>query len=457
MDGYQKIKIVAFLLITVLVWGCQSRRPAGTYLYTEAEKNYSVAENDSSYYRTNKLVEADSISSEGYETKQKADSLRKNVSSKLEGKSDTSFSTYDESEKTKTNKAGNRKKDVDQAKEEFATSSQSRTDTVYIVEKEKIQNAVRNGDNDEEVEALRAQYKEDLKDLNEVVENLKDQLQQIEPKPGQAESQQTVTRVITRERTDGDRNYVSKAYKDSLYETQSELQRLKDSLSLLVNENEKLAARAYRQGLELQEQEDSSNLAMDTTIKVVGISDVSENQKDTIEQLRLTLARLKNQELVRTDTIKLYLPDTGQIQIRKQYEQQLEEKTERIKSLQKQIKEASVSNQVAPQAAVDTVSFTVYYETSVIEPDNFVKLKNRLQKIDTEKAEMILLSGHTDSSGDAERNLELSSKRMRFIENYIVEKGFNPRKIYKQNFGEKFASKEKIERERRVEVRIYLK
>ncbi|MGM0613377.1 MAG: OmpA family protein [Bacteroidota bacterium] len=457
MDGNQKIKIVAFLLMTVLVWGCQSRRPAGTYLYTETEKNSSVADSDSSYYRTNKLVKADSIPSAVYETKQKADSLRKNVSSKLEGKSDTSYSTYEESEESKTNKADNRKKVLDQPKEEFATSSRSRTDTVYIDEKEKAQVTVRNVDNDQEIEALRAQYKEDLKDLNEVVENLKDQLQQIEPKPRQTESQQTVTRVIARERTDGDRNYVSKAYKDSLHETQSQLQRLKDSLSLLVNENEKLATRAYRQGLELQEQEDSTNLAMDTTIKVVGISDVAGNQKDTIEQLRLTLEQLKNQELVRADTIKIYLPDTGQIQIRKQYEQQLEEKTERIKSLQKQLKEKSFSTREDVKAKTDTISFKAYFEANALEPDNFAKLKDRLQKIKPEKAEMILLSGHTDSSGDADRNHELTSKRMHFIKNYIVNKGFDPRKIYKQNFGEKFASKEKIESERRVEVRIYLK
>ena len=71
----------------------------------------------------------------------------------------------------------------------------------------------------------------------------------------------------------------------------------------------------------------------------------------------------------------------------------------------------------------------------------------------------ILIAGHTDNVGDAEKNMELSKQRAKAIKKYLVAEGINQKRIQTQGFGPYVPltnnSTERLrEKNRRVEIRI---
>lgn len=66
----------------------------------------------------------------------------------------------------------------------------------------------------------------------------------------------------------------------------------------------------------------------------------------------------------------------------------------------------------------------------------------------------ILISGYTDAVGKASSNMALSFKRVESIKQALIKKGIDERFIFIQYFGEKYATDNKHDQNRRVEVII---
>ena len=47
----------------------------------------------------------------------------------------------------------------------------------------------------------------------------------------------------------------------------------------------------------------------------------------------------------------------------------------------------------------------------------------------------IFLEGHTDNIGNAKKNLDLSTKRVETVKNYLIKKGINKKRIDGKGFG----------------------
>ena len=64
-----------------------------------------------------------------------------------------------------------------------------------------------------------------------------------------------------------------------------------------------------------------------------------------------------------------------------------------------------------------------------------------------------MLSGYTDSSGNARINKEITNKRLNYLSENITP-WISKEKIFFQNFGDVFSSDQMITDERRIEIRI---
>lgn len=101
------------------------------------------------------------------------------------------------------------------------------------------------------------------------------------------------------------------------------------------------------------------------------------------------------------------------------------------------------------------VTFTAFYKSGRNLPTNNAVQDaiNVIKEIDIEKIE---LKGYTDSSGNSIINQRLTSQRIQYIFDQI-KLLINIDKIFIQNFGETFASKNVVQEERKVEIVIYEK
>ncbi|MFY8187311.1 MAG: hypothetical protein ACOVLC_05070 [Flavobacterium sp.] len=147
----------------------------------------------------------------------------------------------------------------------------------------------------------------------------------------------------------------------------------------------------------------------------------------------------------------------------------LEAKNDSIGQLKKQLK---VQKALKTKTIVDTMFVEKRVEAETKQPiepelitakyalgktvptnDVFAQLIRILENKNVLKIE---LSGFTDSSGNVEINKHLTNKRLSYIHSKI--QAFVPiDKIYMQNFGQAFASKDIKNEERKVDIKIYYK
>lgn len=104
----------------------------------------------------------------------------------------------------------------------------------------------------------------------------------------------------------------------------------------------------------------------------------------------------------------------------------------------------------------------VYFETnkSVIKPAEVAKLKRLLDTLDSKDEYRLILTGHTDSTGNDELNLKLSQARVDNVFQYLTENDIDGDWMNRQYFGrakprEKVeTTEEKKSKNRRVEIII---
>lgn len=97
--------------------------------------------------------------------------------------------------------------------------------------------------------------------------------------------------------------------------------------------------------------------------------------------------------------------------------------------------------------------------TAILLPQSFSELKRLYDMLEENSSLHIELSGHTDNTGDADLNLELSRDRAKSVKDYLVEKGIDGDRIDHKGYGGERPiadnSKEATRRlNRRVEFKI---
>ncbi|MGF1556166.1 hypothetical protein [Paucihalobacter sp.] len=103
---------------------------------------------------------------------------------------------------------------------------------------------------------------------------------------------------------------------------------------------------------------------------------------------------------------------------------------------------------------IDTTLLVAYYGKGDINPLDEVSIFNQIKdSTRNKKIRNIMLSGYTDSSGNARINKEITNKRLNYLSENITP-WISKEKIFFQNFGDVFSSDQMITDERRIEIRI---
>lgn len=123
--------------------------------------------------------------------------------------------------------------------------------------------------------------------------------------------------------------------------------------------------------------------------------------------------------------------------------------------------EAVLPEVIPPPEPVKPESFIVYFETNrfTLSQEALALLEKVVNAIRVHQAKDILISGHTDSVGSSTLNRQLSLKRAKAVENFLVNKGIDRQTIHSSYHG-----KDKLQvstpdgvpepRNRRVEVTV---
>jgi outer membrane protein OmpA-like peptidoglycan-associated protein len=124
----------------------------------------------------------------------------------------------------------------------------------------------------------------------------------------------------------------------------------------------------------------------------------------------------------------------------------LSEKTDSIRMLQ----EASRDSYNALQS--EEYSFVVYYESSSLTGRNMIEFRKMLDRLPLKEMSSVYLSAFADHSGSEEANYYISEQRLRILSDELTGRGIDPMSLYWQNHGEKYASADTPEKDRRVEI-----
>ena len=96
---------------------------------------------------------------------------------------------------------------------------------------------------------------------------------------------------------------------------------------------------------------------------------------------------------------------------------------------------------------------------SELQPESYGELDKLVKQLRKYKQVEILLEGHTDITGDAEENIQLSLERVNSCKKYLVNKGIDTRRIQTKGYGsarplKRTGSEKEREINRRVEFKV---
>jgi outer membrane protein OmpA-like peptidoglycan-associated protein len=154
--------------------------------------------------------------------------------------------------------------------------------------------------------------------------------------------------------------------------------------------------------------------------------------------------------LVKIDTMKLgFLTEMGGCNnfIKKQEKVVEEEKDELI----------TASTNVNESIRLKNIIFQL--GESELQPESYGELDKLVRQLKKYKQVEILLEGHTDITGDAEENIQLSLERVNSCKKYLVNKGIDARRIQTKGYGsarplKRTGSEKEREINRRVEFKV---
>ena len=96
---------------------------------------------------------------------------------------------------------------------------------------------------------------------------------------------------------------------------------------------------------------------------------------------------------------------------------------------------------------------------SELQPESYIELGKLVRQLKKYKQVEIMLEGHTDITGDADENIQLSLERVNSCKKYLVIKGIEGRRIQTKGFGsarplKRTGSEKEREINRRVEFKV---
>jgi len=120
------------------------------------------------------------------------------------------------------------------------------------------------------------------------------------------------------------------------------------------------------------------------------------------------------------------------------------------------------ANKPKPKEILPAVQIFFDVNKDAIKKAEFEKLDKLAEDLKTKSDFTVLLTGHTDSTGDPEFNLALSERRVTNVYDYLVEKGLDEDVMEKAFFGsakprEQNSDEDKRMKNRRVEITIFYK
>jgi OOP family OmpA-OmpF porin len=126
-------------------------------------------------------------------------------------------------------------------------------------------------------------------------------------------------------------------------------------------------------------------------------------------------------------------------------------------------KKDSVEQMLKQKTETPMVLSFVFFDTdkAVLKPESYSSLDSLAAFLSDEKKYYITISGHTDNSGDENKNQALSKARAKAVADYLISKGINPDRIKSEGWGsaKPVAENETPEgraRNRRVEYTLHL-
>ena len=126
-------------------------------------------------------------------------------------------------------------------------------------------------------------------------------------------------------------------------------------------------------------------------------------------------------------------------------------------------KPAPVAKPQPPKEIAPAVQIYFDFNKSAIKKSEEEKLKKLLEDLKTKKDYKLTLTGHTDSTGNDDYNLQLSQRRVDEVYDWLVENGMDTGIINRSYFGrakpreKQEVDEEKKSKNRRVEITIYEK
>jgi len=77
------------------------------------------------------------------------------------------------------------------------------------------------------------------------------------------------------------------------------------------------------------------------------------------------------------------------------------------------------------------------FDRAVLKPEGRKAMDQLIAKLATVNVEVIIATGHTDSTGSDRYNLDLGMRRADAVRNYLVAKGLEPARVYVDSKGER--------------------